>query len=97
MKAVVFHKPHVPLSIEDVDLEGPKSGEVMVEMVGTGACHSDYHFVAGVQSPAKVPFVMGHEGAGIVKDDQVTETGRRQIARGDYAPFILREDISRLT
>jgi S-(hydroxymethyl)glutathione dehydrogenase/alcohol dehydrogenase len=81
MKAVVFHKPHVPLSIEDVDLEGPKSGEVMVEMVGTGACHSDYHFVAGVQSPAKVPFVMGHEGAGIVKE---VGPGVTNVAPGDH-------------
>lgn len=56
-----------PLKIEDVDLEGPADGEVLVEVRAAGLCHSDLSQVAGLRKRA-VPVVMGHEGAGIVRE-----------------------------
>ena len=71
MKAAVLYKPGFPLPVEDVELQKPQSGEVMVKLSAAGVCHSDYHFVSGFFTPTKMPLVMGHEGAGIV-----TEIGR---------------------
>ena len=56
-----------PLKIEEVDLDGPGEGEVMVEVRAAGLCHSDLSQVAGLRKRT-VPVVMGHEGAGIVRD-----------------------------
>ena len=62
MKAAVFYEPHVPVIVEEIDLDEPKAGEVLVDLVGAGVCHSDYHFVDGHLSQPSVPYVMGHEG-----------------------------------
>ena len=86
MKAVVFYEPHVPLTLEEMDLEGPKAGEVLVQMVGAGVCHSDYHYVDGHLSLPGVPFVMGHEGAGIIKE---VGPGVTSVASGDKIIFSL--------
>ena len=67
MKAAVFYEPHVPITVEELELEEPKAGEVLIDVVGAGVCHSDYHFVDGHQAPPNVPYVLGHEGAGIVR------------------------------
>jgi len=56
-----------PLKIEDVDLEGPADGEVLVEVRAAGLCHSDLSQVAGLRKRT-VPVVMGHEGAGVVRE-----------------------------
>ncbi|HIA48447.1 MAG TPA: alcohol dehydrogenase, partial [Candidatus Hydrogenedentes bacterium] len=54
------------LEVLDVELDAPKAGEVLVKMVATGVCHSDLSVING-KIPARLPFVIGHEGAGIVE------------------------------
>ena len=68
MKAAVLYKPGFPLPVENVELQKPQSGEVMVKLSAAGVCHSDYHFVSGFFTPTQMPLVMGHEGAGIVTE-----------------------------
>jgi len=65
MKAAVFHGPHKPLTIEDVDIDKPLGREVLVRVVASGVCHSDLHFVDGYY-PFPAPAILGHEAAGIV-------------------------------
>jgi S-(hydroxymethyl)glutathione dehydrogenase/alcohol dehydrogenase len=68
MKAAVFRKVHEPLTIEDVEIDKPRSREVLVRTVATGVCHSDLHVVDGLgRFPLDRPYVLGHEGAGIVE------------------------------
>jgi S-(hydroxymethyl)glutathione dehydrogenase/alcohol dehydrogenase len=73
MKAAIFHGPHEPLTIEQVDIDKPGPREVLVRTVASGVCHSDLHFVDGLY-PYPAPAVLGHEAAGIVEavGDQVT-------------------------
>src|SRR4249920_476796 len=66
MKAAVFHGPHTPLTIEDVDIDKPIGREVLVRTVASGVCHSDLHFVDGYY-PFPTPAILGHEAAGIVE------------------------------
>ncbi|HZO80809.1 MAG TPA: Zn-dependent alcohol dehydrogenase [Candidatus Binataceae bacterium] len=66
MKAAVFHGPHQPLTIEQIDVDDPREHEVLVRTVATGVCHSDLHFVEGLY-PHPAPAVLGHEAAGIVE------------------------------
>ncbi|RPI41205.1 MAG: S-(hydroxymethyl)glutathione dehydrogenase, partial [Hyphomicrobiaceae bacterium] len=54
------------LEIMDVDLEGPKPGEVLVEVKATGICHTDEFTLSGADPEGLFPAVLGHEGAGIV-------------------------------
>ena len=68
MKAAVFYEPSSKIPIEEVSLEKPKKGEVLVKLVAAGVCHSDYSFMIGHYSPTKAPFIMGHEGAGIISE-----------------------------
>jgi S-(hydroxymethyl)glutathione dehydrogenase / alcohol dehydrogenase len=68
MKAAVFRKVHEPLAIETVELDKPRSREVLVRTIATGVCHSDLHVVDGLgRFPLDRPMVLGHEGAGIVE------------------------------
>ena len=57
-----------PLTIETVDLEGPRAGEVLVEVKATGICHTDYYTLSGADPEGLFPAILGHEGAGIVVD-----------------------------
>jgi S-(hydroxymethyl)glutathione dehydrogenase/alcohol dehydrogenase len=66
MKAAIFHGPHQPLTIEDVEIDQPMAHEVLVRVVGSGVCHSDLHFVDGYY-PFPAPAILGHEAAGIVE------------------------------
>jgi S-(hydroxymethyl)glutathione dehydrogenase/alcohol dehydrogenase len=66
MKAAIFHGPHQPLTIEDVEIDQPMANEVLVRVVGSGVCHSDLHFVDGYY-PFPAPAILGHEAAGIVE------------------------------
>lgn len=68
MKAAVLYEPHTPVIVEDLDIESPHDGEVLLDIVGAGVCHSDYHYVDGHVKPRGLPLVMGHEGAGIVRE-----------------------------
>ncbi len=68
MQAAVFRKVHEPLTIETVDIDKPWGREVLVRTVATGVCHSDLHVVDGLSRyPLDRPFVLGHEGSGIVE------------------------------
>ena len=55
-----------PLVIEEVDLEGPKAGEVLVEIKATGICHTDAFTLSGDDPEGAFPAILGHEGAGVV-------------------------------
>ncbi len=90
MKAAVFYRAHEPIPVEDVDLDGPRKGEVRVKMAGAGACHSDYHSVSGHSGDGgeRDPFVMGHEGAGVVAE---VGEGVEDLAAGDHVIFSLTE------
>src|SRR5713226_9191119 len=66
MKAAIFHGPHQPLTIENVDIDEPLDHEVLVKTAASGVCHSDLHFVEGLY-PHPAPAVLGHEAAGIVE------------------------------
>jgi S-(hydroxymethyl)glutathione dehydrogenase/alcohol dehydrogenase len=75
MKAAVFRKVHEPLTIETVEIDAPRGREVLVRTVATGVCHSDLHVVDGLgRFPLDRPYVLGHEGAGVVEKvgDRVT-------------------------
>jgi len=68
MKAAVFRKVHDPLTIETVEIDKPRGREVLVRTVATGVCHSDLHVVDGLgRFPLDRPYVLGHEGAGVVE------------------------------
>lgn len=68
MKAAVMHTPRQPLVVEEVELDPPRAGEVLVKMVATGVCHSDVHNYTGDLPVPPPPIVLGHEGGGIVKE-----------------------------
>ena len=65
-QAAVAWKAGQPLSIESVDLEGPKAGEVLVEVKASGVCHTDAYTLSGADSEGVFPAILGHEGAGVV-------------------------------
>ena len=67
-RAAVAWKAGGPLTIETLDLEGPKAGEVLVEIKATGVCHTDYYTLSGADPEGLFPAVLGHEGAGMVVD-----------------------------
>jgi len=66
MKAAVLYEIGKPLVIEEVELDEPQENEILVRLDATGVCHSDLHFMQG-DMPQPLPFVPGHEGAGIVE------------------------------
>lgn len=65
-RAAVAYKAGQPLVIEDVELAGPKAGEVLVEIKATGVCHTDEFTRSGADPEGLFPVIFGHEGAGIV-------------------------------
>lgn len=67
MRAAVMHEPNRPLSIEDVSIEAPREGEVLVRIAASGVCRSDLHAWHGRTPFIVPPVVLGHEGAGIVE------------------------------
>ena len=80
-KAAVAWKSGAPLSIETVDLEGPRAGEVLVEIKATGICHTDYYTLSGADPEGIFPAILGHEGAGIVVD---VGPGVTSLKKGDH-------------
>jgi len=68
VKAAVARSADKPLSIETVDLEGPRAGEVLVEIKATGVCHTDAYTLSGADPEGLFPAILGHEGAGIVAE-----------------------------
>jgi NDMA-dependent alcohol dehydrogenase len=65
IQAAVLYEPGVPFSIERLDLEPPRAGEVLIKVAAAGVCHSDWHLMTGATAHA-LPVVPGHEGSGIV-------------------------------
>ncbi len=80
-KAAVAWEAGKPLSIEEVDIEGPKAGEVLVRLVATGVCHTDAFTLSGDDPEGAFPVILGHEGGGIV--EEVGE-GVKSVAVGDH-------------
>src|SRR5215472_739214 len=81
VRAAVAWEAAKPLSIETVDLEGPKEGEVLVELKATGICHTDKYTLSGADPEGLFPSILGHEGAGVVVD---VGTGVRTLKKGDH-------------
>ncbi|GAB2661588.1 S-(hydroxymethyl)glutathione dehydrogenase/class III alcohol dehydrogenase [Arenimonas aestuarii] len=81
VKAAVAHKAGAPLTIETVDLEGPRAGEVLVELKATGVCHTDEFTLSGADPEGLFPAILGHEGAGIVVD---VGPGVTTLKKGDH-------------
>lgn len=81
VKAAVAWSPNEPLSIEEVDLEGPKKGEVLVKIKASGVCHTDAYTLSGTDPEGLFPVILGHEGGGIV--EEVGE-GVTTLKKGDH-------------
>src|SRR3546814_900473 len=80
-RAAVAHAPGQPLTVESVDLQGPKAGEVLVEIKATGICHTDAFTLSGADPEGIFPSILGHEGAGVVVD---VGPGVRSLKKGDH-------------
>ena len=81
VKAAVANESGQPLEVTTIDLEGPRSGEVLVEIKATGVCHTDAFTLSGADPEGLFPAILGHEGAGVV-----VETGPNvtTLKRGDH-------------
>ena len=80
-RAAVAFEAKKPLEIVELDLEGPKAGEVLVEIMATGICHTDAYTLDGLDSEGIFPSVLGHEGAGIVRE---VGAGVTSVKPGDH-------------
>ncbi|MDR6787521.1 S-(hydroxymethyl)glutathione dehydrogenase/alcohol dehydrogenase [Sphingomonas sp. BE138] len=80
-RAAVAFEAKKPLEIVELDLEGPKAGEVLVEIMATGICHTDAYTLDGLDSEGLFPSVLGHEGCGIVRE---VGAGVTSVVPGDH-------------
>ncbi|MEO5694671.1 MAG: S-(hydroxymethyl)glutathione dehydrogenase/class III alcohol dehydrogenase [Usitatibacter sp.] len=80
-RAAVAWAAGKPLTIEEVDLEGPKAGEVLVEIKATGICHTDQFTLSGADPEGLFPAILGHEGAGVVME---VGAGVTTLKAGDH-------------
>jgi S-(hydroxymethyl)glutathione dehydrogenase/alcohol dehydrogenase len=80
-RAAVAFEAKKPLEIVELDLEGPKPGEVLVEIMATGICHTDSYTLDGFDSEGIFPSVLGHEGAGVVRE---VGAGVTSVKPGDH-------------
>ena len=81
VRAAVAHKAGAPLTVETVQLEGPRAGEVLVEIKATGICHTDEFTRSGADPEGIFPAILGHEGAGVVVD---IGPGVTTLKKGDH-------------
>ena len=81
VRAAVAFEAGKPLEIVEVQLEGPKAGEVLVEVKATGVCHTDEFTLSGADPEGAFPAILGHEGAGIVRE---VGPGVTSVAPGDH-------------
>ncbi len=81
VRAAVAHEAGKPLEIETVQLEGPRAGEVLVELKATGVCHTDAFTLTGADPEGLFPTILGHEGAGVVVE---TGPGVTSVEAGDH-------------
>lgn len=80
-RAAVAYEAGKPLVIETVNLDGPRDGEVLVEIKATGICHTDEFTLSGADPEGLFPAILGHEGAGVVVD---VGPGVRSLKKGDH-------------
>ena len=80
-RAAVAWDANKPLTIETIEIGGPKAGEVLVENKATGICHTDAYTLSGLDSEGKFPAILGHEGAGIVRE---VGAGVTSVKVGDH-------------
>jgi S-(hydroxymethyl)glutathione dehydrogenase / alcohol dehydrogenase len=81
VRAAVAHRAGAPLTIETVTLDGPRAGEVLIEIKATGICHTDEFTRSGADPEGLFPAILGHEGAGIVVD---VGAGVTSVRKGDH-------------
>jgi S-(hydroxymethyl)glutathione dehydrogenase/alcohol dehydrogenase len=81
VRAAVAREAGKPLSLETVDVEGPRAGEVLVEIKATGICHTDEFTLSGADPEGIFPSILGHEGAGVVVE---VGAGVTSLKRGDH-------------
>lgn len=86
MRAAVMHETGKPLVVEEIDVESPRAGEVLVRLSASGVCRSDLHALEGESPVSTPPMVLGHEGAGVV--EEVGE-GVAGLVRGDAVVIAL--------
>ena len=79
-KAAVVHEPGKRIEIEELDLDGPRDGEVLIRYTYAGLCHSDIHVAHG-DLEARLPMVLGHEGAGVIEE---VGPGVTRVKAGDH-------------
>src|SRR3982074_2383751 len=80
-RAAVAHKAGAPLTIETVQLQGPKAGEVLVDINATRSCHTDEFTRSGADPEGLFPAILGHEGAGVVVE---VGPGVASVKKGDH-------------
>lgn len=89
-RAAIAWEPNRPLEIEEVDLDGPKDGEVLIRIVTTSLCHTDVFTLSGKDPEGLFPVILGHEGCGIVEE---VGRGVTSVAPGDHViPLYIPED-----
>src|SRR3569833_3420044 len=81
IRAAVAWEAGKPLSIETIQLDGPKAGEVLVELKATGICHTDKYTLSGADPEGLFSAILGHEGAGVVVD---VGPGVKSLKKGDH-------------
>ena len=91
-KAAVAFEASKPLEIVELDLEGPKEGEVLVEIKASGICHTDAYTLSGADPEGIFPSVLGHEGAGVVVDEPTLLA----IQKSDRSIFTYGEEAKKL-
>ena len=82
--AAVLRHPSRPVEVEEVELDPPKAGEVLVRVAAAGVCHSDLRYADGELGTDRWPMVLGHEGAGIVEE---VGAGVTHVTPGDHVSF----------
>src|SRR5439155_6715840 len=91
MKAAILNDPGTTLQVEDVDMQPPRRGEVLVRVAAAGVCHSDYHVMTG-DLAAPLPAILGHEGAGVV---EAVGEGVTAVRPGDHVVLLFRASCGR--
>jgi Zn-dependent alcohol dehydrogenase len=86
MRAAVLHAINEPLKVDDVTVDDPKSGEVVVKLAASGVCRSDLHAMEGESPVVHPPMVLGHEGAGVI---EAVGPGVTNLAPGDHVVIAL--------
>ncbi len=84
IRAAVLRHPGQPMTVEDVELDPPKAGEVLVRVAAAGVCHSDVRYADGELGQGYWPIILGHEGAGVV---EAVGEGVTHVAPGDRVAF----------